>query len=329
MTDLNSFSLDLFSKKVQLGSLSGSIKNLNMNLGFGEYNGTELPISGIITAEYDGIIPETSIPDIVFHQSHLKGFDYENWDNITVTVVGAGGTGGYVVRDLARYFFALKEKGDPRRFKIRIIDADVVEKKNVLRQNFAPSDVGRLKAEALAARYSAAFGVEISIIPRMITEENYMDDLCAETGHIVVGCVDNNAARRLIKDFVSSKHQRKTYWVDSGNERKSGQVICGINSTWNLENKVPYRLPFVTDIFPEILKEEEDSKDEMSCAERAVEEEQNIFINNDAAGHVLNFLRQIISGEKLSTFGIEFNIKGITRPYFTTEKNYNKYFDKY
>ena len=36
-----------------------------------------------------------------------------------------------------------------------------VEEKNLLRQNFITSDQGKYKAEVLAKRYSAAFGVDI------------------------------------------------------------------------------------------------------------------------------------------------------------------------
>ena len=159
---------------------------------------------------------------------------------------------------------------------------------------------------------------------KLFAEENFDEILSSKDyGEIVVGCVDNNEARRLIDKFAQGNSN--IYWIDSGNERKSGQVICGIKSRWHIEKETPYRLPFVTNIFSEILDKAQDPKDETSCAERAVEEEQNIFINSIAAGHVLTFLRQIISGEKLSTFGIEFNIKGITKPYYATEENYTKY----
>ena len=66
-------------------------------------------------------------------------------------VVGAGGTGGYLIRDLARLIgtFNLQNNMD---MSIIVIDGDKVEPKNLIRQNFIKSDLGKYKAEVMAAR---------------------------------------------------------------------------------------------------------------------------------------------------------------------------------
>ena len=65
-----------------------------------------------------------------------------------IILVGAGGTGSFVAEGLCRLLINYPD------IPIYIIDFDTVEKKNILRQNFYPQDVGKFKAQALAERYA-------------------------------------------------------------------------------------------------------------------------------------------------------------------------------
>ena len=67
----------------------------------------------------------------------------------THLIIGAGGTGGYVIPHLYRISFAAE-----RSMRILVCDGDVVEEKNLIRQNFVEQDVGRNKAQVLAERLS-------------------------------------------------------------------------------------------------------------------------------------------------------------------------------
>ena len=82
---------------------------------------------------------------------------------VKVIIIGAGGTGGYVIPHLYRISFAAE-----RSMRILVCDGDVVEEKNLIRQNFVEQDVGRNKAQVLAERYSAAFGIECEYIPALL-----------------------------------------------------------------------------------------------------------------------------------------------------------------
>ena len=66
-------------------------------------------------------------------------------DNPWITVVGCGGTGGFVAEGLCRLF---RGGMPPSSWS----DHDRVEPHNLLRQNFYPEDVGRFKSQALADR---------------------------------------------------------------------------------------------------------------------------------------------------------------------------------
>lgn len=82
---------------------------------------------------------------------------------VKVVMLGAGGTGGYV----APYVFRLLHMlGRPARFII--CDGDIVEPKNLDRQNFVPADLGENKARVLAERYSTVLGIETEYVPNFI-----------------------------------------------------------------------------------------------------------------------------------------------------------------
>ena len=88
---------------------------------------------------------------------------------VKIVQLGAGGTGGHVAPHLYRLLYALER---PARYIV--CDGDIVETKNLVRQNFSPADLGENKARILAERYAKVFGMEAEYVPSFI--EN-IDDL--------------------------------------------------------------------------------------------------------------------------------------------------------
>ena len=82
---------------------------------------------------------------------------------VKIVMLGAGGTGGHIAPHLYRLLYALDR---PVRFII--CDGDIVEEKNLVRQNFTPADLGENKAKVLAERYSSVFGMETEYVPEFI-----------------------------------------------------------------------------------------------------------------------------------------------------------------
>ena len=80
-----------------------------------------------------------------------------------IVMLGAGGSGGHIAPHLYRLLYALER---PVRFII--CDGDIVEEKNLVRQNFTPADLGENKAKVLAERYSSVFGMETEYEPEFI-----------------------------------------------------------------------------------------------------------------------------------------------------------------
>jgi PRTRC genetic system ThiF family protein len=275
-----------------------------------------------------------SLPDIRSHVPSTR-----NVELIVYTIIGAGGTGGYVIRDLLRFLQALKLKGDHRHFAVNIVDGDIVEEKNLIRQNFISCDLQKHKAEVLAKRYGAAFGVPVYYYNEFIQNADMLSKYCTDAAetmmvrnhrdtvqHVIVGCVDNHQARRMIHRHTQNRDG--VYWIDSGNERTSGQVVCsygrfmrnlqGVDVNYFLEGGYPSGranpTPTIVDIFPDILDSTKDleGSDDTSCADRAMIEDQNIFINMTAAINVLNYLRQITNAEAITSNAVYFDIKGLS-----------------
>lgn len=245
-------------------------------------------------------------------------------------IIGAGGNGGYLIPNLLRQislqnkFLRLENKAQ---HAVTIIDADGVEDKNLTRQNFIQRDVGSNKAEVMANRYGAAFGVEVNYIPEYLDGEKMLKSIVKGTNGVpvVIGAVDNNKTRAIVHDVFKST--KGMFWIDAGNEEWAGQVVVGYNAGKAVDKakKEPhlFNMPAVTELFPEILEATDKLPHEMSCAERAVSNPQNIQTNQTAANLVMGFANTILTantreGEGLKSHAVVFNIQA---PSFSTTMN--------
>lgn len=226
---------------------------------------------------------------------------------IKIIVLGAGGTGGYVIPHLYRIGHAIN-----RKIRIIVCDGDVVEKKNLIRQNFIAQDIGRNKAQVQAERYSAAFGIECEYRPDFIENEEELMTLTRpdHTGYgnpnqrvILLGCVDNNRSRQLCHKVFY--RQRDLVYIDSGNGEHTGQVVCGVRQN----GRTTYK-PVCT-LYPDMLKEEDKFPSELSCAERTAAAPQSVTANLTAATAMVSFLYDLLVCGELNTRYVTFSSKQI------------------
>ena len=56
-------------------------------------------------------------------------------------------------------------------------------------------------------------------------------DSCEGEIPIVVGCLDNNASRKIVHDLFESEIE-DLIWVDSGNAERHGQVYVAVKRKW-------------------------------------------------------------------------------------------------
>ena len=146
--------------------------------------------------EKRGNIADT--PDLShLNASPLKIILPEHHHTLKFYLVGCGGTGSWLAPHLVRLARFLRET---RQMKVHVtfIDPDVIETKNVFRQSFGEAEVGGHKAELLALRYAATWGQGMEVHTSKFAKE--MVQLEYRDLGVIVGCVDNAAARRTIAD---------------------------------------------------------------------------------------------------------------------------------
>ena len=241
---------------------------------------------------------------------------------VKIIILGAGGTGGHVMPHLYRLLHSLN-----RYTKVVVCDGDIVEEKNLVRQNFISVDLGKNKAQVLAERYATAFGLEVSYIPEFIEDEDRLAELAApdvfyanqysqhgvEGLSILVGCVDNNRSRQLCHQ-VFKKAQNLVY-IDSGNGEHTGQVVCGIRRSGRT-----YYKP-IGEIYPDVLMDTDKFPTQLSCAEAAVSAPQSIVANIMAGTAVVSYLYNILVLGSIETRSVTFSTKTVNlKPSITTKR---------
>lgn len=218
-----------------------------------------------------------------------------------IVVVGLGGTGSHVARNLARLLYHRQQN---RQFvpEMVFVDPDVIEDNNIGRQLFVPAEMNQPKAAVLARRYNYAFGLRISAICEPLDARRHI-----EPGAIVCGCVDNHHARQEIA------RAHPCTWVDAGNEYDHGQVVIGNAGDWqtvftSLDHARKNRsatLPHAGLLFPSLLEPEpetEQPEPELSCAELAARGDQHLYINDFMGSLVTQYVYQLLNRDPITTF---------------------------
>lgn len=208
-------------------------------------------------------------------------------------LVGAGGNGARLVPPLMQILHATDH--------LSIIDHDVVEDRNLGRQHFSPADVGRYKALVLAERYRRRVGgqdMPISAHTGPLAEtdvQTFLRGLQAPSrmaALILLGCVDNAAARRAMRDVMRAS-ELPVAWIDVGNAFKDGQVVLSLRG-WPMNMKfngavagtVAVTLRGMEVAMPQLLVTRPEDAEEVSCRDRV--DLQSVMINMQAASAALN-----------------------------------------
>jgi PRTRC genetic system ThiF family protein len=221
-------------------------------------------------------------------------------------IIGCGGTGGYLIRDLARFISAYKGDNKP---VMMLVDGDTVEEKNIARQNFIFNDIGANKAKVLAQRYSAAFSIPIKYYTQFVTADALKTMLMNLLTHhkyvVVVSCVDNNATRMNIYGAIEAANATTAYeglvWIDCGNEEFTGQVVYGQIDAVKANSYKPriesgvWGTLLAPQVFKSMNEVTDKSPDQMSCADFAISSPQCITANITAAQIALNYCISVIT----------------------------------
>lgn len=107
-----------------------------------------------------------------------------------VTICGAGALGANLTENLARAGLG----------KLKVIDCDRIEERNLSTQPYYRSDVGAFKAKILANNLYRAIGTKVDVESKELSATN-TTQLLKKSGLIVDG-FDNSKSRQTVKDYA-------------------------------------------------------------------------------------------------------------------------------
>lgn len=110
----------------------------------------------------------------------------------TVTIVGIGALGSHVVQFLRN-----------SQATIRVIDFDRVEQKNTSSQFHSVTMVGKSKVQSLQQTMNFLYKAKLEGVGHKLTALNTEQLLGGSD--LVIDCLDNGVARRLVQGFVRAK----------------------------------------------------------------------------------------------------------------------------
>jgi PRTRC genetic system ThiF family protein len=104
--------------------------------------------------------------------------------------------------------------------QVTLIDPDTVSETNCVRQPFCRTEIGFPKAIVLTHRINLFWGLDWEGTQAQIQQ------VARSAGvDFVIGCVDTRKARRAIDKWTHKA--RVMYWLDLGNDARSGQFVLG------------------------------------------------------------------------------------------------------
>lgn len=243
------------------------------------------------------------------------------YNTLRFIIVGAGGTGSFVVPAIARLIYELKQQQN-KSAEMLIVDPDVVEAGNIPRSNFCFAEVGRYKAQTLAERVSTAWGIETSFSCERFDPEKHLKSSSSDYRNltIIVGCVDNYLARREmhrgLDECRNYGDQSRIWWIDGGNGKASGQVLLG-STTKPLKaegyftgTSICRALPSPSLQHPDLLEPEKiEAKTDASCPERVRLGEQGLNINQRVGLEIAEMLSSMLLTRTLKRYAVYFDME--------------------
>lgn len=229
-------------------------------------------------------------PRTVWHQAHANL--HNPYNRITVVLVGCGGNGARMLFRLADLDRTLRALGSPG-LDVHVYDADAVSEANLARQPFTFSDVGLPKAMVLVHRINLTYGVAFHAHPAHFNAETRFS---GRSPDVCISCVDTRAARRTIAE-VLGRSWGVRYWMDLGNDVRTGQVVLGTLG----EHDVP--LPTCIELWPEIADAELDADDGPSCSSAEALRRQDLFIHDVLCAHAGNLLWRLFRDGRIRHHG--------------------------
>lgn len=224
-------------------------------------------------------------------------------------IFGAGGTTGWFLPKVLKIFNDIFNKRPDLRynFEIVLIDADIVESKNIIRQNFIQLDIGQNKAQILSERYNELYpNIKVSFVdkygyylhPSLESNKSpedleYFIDLSSlniSANDILVNLVDNEGFKKQLDAYIAHNAFNGLYFA-AGVNLFNGQVYY-TSGTKTISNLYTVDHPDLFNDFEEVSVH--------ACADADAngtdDNPEQMFNGNDlAASFLANTLQTVLS----------------------------------
>ena len=155
---------------------------------------SKIKITGNLLYEFPAVDFEKKLSEKIDNKfdRQIKALGKQNQkklQNLTVTIVGVGGTGSPVAVQLAK--MGVK--------KLRLIDTDIIEKTNIPRvYGSKENDIGKSKVKTLKKHIETFSNIAIDTINADVTDKNTLMHFI--DSDVIFACTDNLASRAALND---------------------------------------------------------------------------------------------------------------------------------
>lgn len=199
-----------------------------------------------------------------------------------IVIVGNGGVGSNLSLPLLKLIKYQKDIGKyGKNVRIKIIDGDTVESKNVIRQQFLLRDEGEFKSDITANYLNQMCGelrekdIAVESYPFYLKDNNA--SIIEEDDTVFVG-VDNKVSKMVVEN--RALQLKNCIVIFGANEYDDGDVNVFIRE------KGKNLTPLYSKKHPEI-KEKDKFPDELSCEEASKSSPQLVLVNMMVAQYML------------------------------------------
>lgn len=220
---------------------------------------------------------------------------------VTILVIGAGGNGSLIMQELGRQHAALRKLGH-QGLQVTLMDDDIVTESNFGRQLFHEQEIGLNKAACTVSRLNRFYQLNWKARNERFTAKSFN----APKFNIILTCTDNVKSRLEVQEYVKrikndtrcNHFEQFWYWMDMGNAKNTGQVICGNGSK---------ELPTVIDMYPN-ASELEDKDNTPSCSLAEALMQQDMYVNKFVTMTAAKLLWEMLTKEEVNYKGAYINI---------------------
>lgn len=192
-----------------------------------------------------------------------------------VCVIGAGGSGSFLINKLAMMNQALMSLGKPG-LMVYVYDADTVEIPNLHRTSFMDGDVGKNKAVVAVERLNRVYGTAWIGIPEMFRLDQKDNE-----STLMITCVDSIKSRKECYNLFNLGYAH--YWIDLGNGTDYAQTILG--TLQPIKQPISKKYECVEELkhFNKMFGWPEDNPNVPSCSFAEAISKQSLWINQRVA----------------------------------------------